>query len=239
MITKEITTIMDFHNAVSDTGKFHALFRGEKSANYKLMPKYGRWVADGGIFTEFIDKDNPSQYEMRVLEEFKRKALAYTSYEPKDYWDWLAIAQHHGLATRLLDWTQSPLVAAFFALTSDSKELKNDAVIYCLDETSIPNAAKLFKDTSPFAIKDDHVFRPKHSDLRISAQQGVFTVHHNPLNEFSPAKLERWLLKNKMIGELRYLLHIYGFTKHSVFPEIGSIAEDVNIIHFGHRGIFG
>jgi type I restriction enzyme M protein len=53
-----------------------------------------------------------------MLEKFKREAIPYLTIKPNDDWDWLALAQHHGLPTRLLDWTQNPLVAVGIASTS-------------------------------------------------------------------------------------------------------------------------
>ncbi|MFR7670543.1 MAG: FRG domain-containing protein [Collinsella sp.] len=41
-----------------------------------------------------------------MLDEFKHSALSRSDVHPEDYWDWLVLAQHHGLPTRLLDWSR-------------------------------------------------------------------------------------------------------------------------------------
>src|SRR5215831_2254179 len=58
--------------------------------------------------------------ERRILSLFKRKAHLFLDYIPADtdYFQWLGIMQHHGAPTRLIDFTWSPTVAAFFALES-------------------------------------------------------------------------------------------------------------------------
>ena len=81
------------------------VFRGHSSAAYELVPSVGR---------DMHTSRDRAKYELSMFEMFCREARLLMVRVPSNDWEWLAFGQHHGLPTRLLDWTQSPLMALFF-----------------------------------------------------------------------------------------------------------------------------
>src|SRR5688500_6524171 len=75
------------------------LFRGVTSVEHSLVPSVGR-RRDGYSYSRKLENE--------LFEQFKREALPFLPQRPSSDWEWLALAQHHGVPTRLLDWSESP-----------------------------------------------------------------------------------------------------------------------------------
>lgn len=203
------------HQLVLANSHGHFLYRGENSTEYELRPKYGRDIAS--------TMENALAIEKNMLLNFMRRGAPHVDAPPKNQWEWLAVAQHSGLATRLLDWTKNPLVAAYFAV--QDRDI-NDCVIYSLDENSIDD--EVDEDQSPFEATKVLLYRPKHVATRIMAQTGHFTLHPNPAETFAPEKIERWIIKSAAVLRISLSLDHYGFNKSTMFPGLDGIAHHVN-----------
>lgn len=110
----------------------HWVFRGQENAAWGLTHTLYRQLTGRGIKPRFW-----GEQERRIIRIFTRKAHLFLSALPRDLLEWLALMQHHGAPSRLLDFTWSPHVAAFFALDNATA----DAAIWAVD-ASILNADK-------------------------------------------------------------------------------------------------
>src|SRR5262245_55113586 len=89
------------------------IFRGVTRQEHLLIPGIGREANRRNGFTGASRRFDNLE-ERGLLETFKRQAQPYITYAPQSDIEWLAIAQHHGMVTRLLDWTESLYIAAYF-----------------------------------------------------------------------------------------------------------------------------
>ena len=93
----------------------------------------GKW--DVGLRSSLLrlagGREDIARLEGHLLRNFRKYAHANAA-TSDSVWNWLALAAHHGLPTRLLDWTYSPFVALHFA-TERLEDYGEDAVIWCVN----------------------------------------------------------------------------------------------------------
>lgn len=202
------------------------LYRGVTRHDHVLIPKIGRGGARG------MDIAYDDNHERLLLELFRRQARPMVTSQPETDLEWMALAQHHGLNTRLLDWTESLLVAAMFATESGITILRNFETGEQIDVPpaiyGIRNLPEAKNSDDPFGLEEVKVFRPAHISPRIAPQQAVFTVHPMPQEEFDSDDLVRWTLEIKGTIEVKLALDAVGISRAALFPGIDGLAHALN-----------
>jgi hypothetical protein len=217
------------------------VLRGEASRDGKLTTSLQRL---GGAFHDV---------EPYLLRNFRKYARPEDS--PGDsLWHWLALAKHHGLATRLLDWTYSPYVALHFA-TAHHVDFDQDGAIWMVDFVKtnqlLPKklrsavdeqgmnalSAELLQEHAPSLtafdrLGDDFVvfFEPPALDQRIVNQYALFSLMPSPharMDEWleeRPELARRIILPAALKWEVRDKLDQANITERVLFPGLDGLA---------------
>jgi hypothetical protein len=209
-----------------------------------------------------LDRLGPTPHSKCDLEEhvlrnfirYSRPHLDRT--RPHDEWELLIAAQHHGVPTRLLDWTYSPLVAAFFA-TRPSPAGDADRVVWRLDwqrmhrHFGLPPLALLVDDldkafgegqhSSPFKLFSSKarpvacMIEPPSLDSRIVAQAATFTfmsARDRSFDRFLAEQgledaLTRYVIPAAEVPRFRDQLDLVGIDERRLFPDLDGVAAAI------------
>jgi hypothetical protein len=213
-------------------------FRGQSVSTWQLVPSLARQTRHLAA-------------ESALRKRFMQNAVPHLERTPTEEWEWMFLMQHHRAPTRLLDWSESPLTALYFAV-SEEKHIKKDAAVWCLDPIAMNIEARVtgFKfaneipafgidnvlnnylpshvDESPSVMSPVAIMGPRNT-ARMAAQLGVFTINHRehtPIEAIGAANHAwRWLVPAAAKRDLRKELALLGFTALTLFPELDRVAD--------------
>ena len=236
----EISSLAQFIEEIEKIYNDRIWFRGHSKISYKLAPTIYR----SGLKAE---------YEINFFTQFKSRAIPYLKNKPKDdYWEWLFLMQHHSIPTRLLDWSNSALVALAFAILFE-ENFEENAVVWCLNPEALnkstrvnlgkfdiipdistnTNAQASYKlDAAAKAEYPLAITGPLNSD-RIVAQKGTFTLFPNTesfnLEDKNDAHNFLTLLSidKDSIENMKKQLFYLGITESSIYPDLNNLAIEI------------
>ncbi len=218
------------------------VFRGLSCSDYELIHSLMRL---GGDYADM---------ECHLLGSFKKYAEINGGSGEMSDWKWITLAQHHGLPSRLIDFTHSPFVALHFA-TANMRHYDRDGVIWCVDSKKahqlLPGAGweslrleRVFsigklETTARDLIEFDRVseevvtvfFEPPSMDARIVNQFGLFSVMSSPTSRLDhwlvnhPYLYKRVIVPRELKWEVRCKLDDANITERMLFPGLDGLAS--------------
>jgi hypothetical protein len=218
-----ITSVSQFLEWVINNCSGPTLFRGQADAVWSLLPRIARIPTRSG---------GPKRAERQFLNEFKRRSHPHLVTPPSENLEWMALAQHHGLPTRLMDWSTNPLVALWFACHNHlNYEKAGRAAVWAFypDHSVTLGLDEVLLD--PFDRKDVVVVYPPVISPRISSQSGCFTLQPLTSSGTYAGEAEMGHLLHKVViprscmSTINANLDRCGVNEYTMFPGIDGLAK--------------
>lgn len=248
MIVKDWSHFSDLAGKITLPQQYYGdyVFRGQANDSWRLEPSLLRYLPRN------VTPQAALELEDKGFDEFSSQAHLHLPNEvlpvmlgQPSLMEWWAIMQHYHAPTRLLDWTQSPYVAAYYAIEKEAK--KPGAIFVVHTKTILRSFKKHFPKGNadneqlrdPNAPATLEFFRPQKRTYRLVAQQGCFSLSANILGMHddliaeqckeaslkAPKTLffEKWIIPSRLKLNFLQKLRAMNIAAHSLFPGIDGL----------------
>jgi hypothetical protein len=172
LVTPLVRSLAEYEAAIANLKPIDhthiKLFRGQRD-EWELLPnlfrKYRKQV--GLIHSK----------ERDALDKLKNRIPWNTPMRPKNDWDWLSFGQHYGLWTRMLDWSERPETALFFAV--ETAPIRPTVYVYHAQKQQIVDAETKKRPPAEVLelLEKTRIMKPSVHSVRVELQKGWHTVH--------------------------------------------------------------
>jgi hypothetical protein len=217
------------------------MFRGQKDSGWILETSVERCIKRIGRTV------NKREYEENCLREFQRHARSFLNHVPTyfDTLEWLALMQHFGAPTRLLDFTDSFWIAVFFAY----EDAEKDCAVWAIDRESLGNRStlrhrfpqensldfnKALRENINFGrYETEFVYHdvPFYTNERLAIQKGtfLFTLNNSrsisELIEQNEKRVRKFVIRKEIYSDIRRHLNDFNCNARVLFPGIDGFAR--------------
>lgn len=202
-----------------------AVFRGQRKY-WPLLPSLSR-------------NNHPDKIlaiERKLLQSFKKEGKICLHTVPETDWDWLVVGQHHGLPTRILDWSYIPYVALWFALRKHAHD-DSEPEVWVL-KPSKDDIIENLQKSRPFQGNRTKLFNTDFKIPRIREQDGCFTLFKYiekssigfvPLEENTRLRkrIERIRIAKYAAPIILDQIEKKGIKESIMFPNIDEVARSI------------
>ena len=225
-----IGSLSEYLSATDSASDGRQLFRGVRNATHRLIPSIGRYMPSH--YNRNLTQRDLLALERSLFRRFMREAVGPLDRTPHDEWEWMALAQHHGVPTRCLDWSRNRLAALYFALEPAFNYglplADEDAAVFVWN-SSDEQVPYEFGDAripaSPFEITNVTVFAPRHVHPRIGAQMAVLSVHPQPWEELDDSFITKICIASTARVSILKRLVTTMLDASVLFPDVDGLAR--------------
>lgn len=238
--TGEIRSVENFLNEELEVAPAQfdfRLYRGQ-AMDWPLLPKIARGSEELGN-----SKSELPKIESRILTSFRRRAVQLMDTVPESTLGWMTVGQHHGLATRLLDWTENPLASLWFAVRNANPG--EDAVVWRIAMTRYEEDPPIVQDRTedlsafdPLNVNGTWIYKPSHLANRAAAQESWFTLHAYGDRGFAPLKegrfagsepaVSKFIIPGKVVRHMKWKLSQIGVHDMALFGDLDALSRHLN-----------